>query len=92
MNVNVKLLNLGARKRKGENMTNRFKSIVADATANKEKFDNSMDHLKANLRQSVMSSEQGSFSASTKTGWLKGSLSYPWVLACTIVPALKELF
>lgn len=73
-------------------MTNRFMSIVAGAAENKEKFESSMNSLKADLKQSVESAGEVQFTSAPRTGWLKGSLSYPWVLICSIVPAIKELF
>lgn len=67
-------------------------NIVAEATANKEKFDNDLNNLKANLHQSIKDADKVFVEATPKTGWLKGSLSYPWVLICSIVPAIKEIF
>lgn len=74
-------------------MNNRFKNIIDSANVNKEKFDVSMESLKGSLKQSV-EAPNISFvaSATPKTGWLRGSLSYPWVLICTIAPAIKEIF
>ncbi|PWJ69023.1 MULTISPECIES: hypothetical protein [unclassified Fibrobacter] len=69
-----------------------FMNMVAEAAANKEKFDSDLNSLKVSLSQSVNSSEEVFVAPSPKTGWLKGSLSYPWVLICSIVPAIKEVF
>ncbi len=73
-------------------MNQRFMSLVASAAANKEQFDNSMEDLKVSLQESVESPISVASPAAPKTGWLKGSLSYPWVLVCSIAPAIKEIF
>lgn len=74
-------------------MSNRFMNIIDSANLNKEKFDSSMESLKGSLQQSVETTSNVFVSKSApKTGWLRGSLSYPWVLICTIAPSLKELF
>lgn len=73
-------------------MSNHFMSIIAGAAENKEKFDSSMAGLKAELKQSIENASAVQFTSAPRTGWLKGSLSYPWVLICSIVPAIKELF
>ena len=69
-----------------------FMNMVAEAAAKKEKFDKDLNSLKASLDQSVNSSEELFVNTAPKTGWLKGSFSYPWVLVCSIVPAIKGLF
>ncbi|SHL35388.1 hypothetical protein [Fibrobacter sp. UWEL] len=71
---------------------NHFMNIVAEATANKEKFDSDLNSLKASLSQSIKGDNDVIVKAAPKTGWLKGSLSYPWVLICSIAPAIKEIF
>lgn len=71
---------------------NHFMNMVAEASANKEKFDNDLNTLKASLSQSIKDVDKVFVEAAPKTGWLKGSLSYPWVLICSIVPAIKEIF
>ncbi len=74
-------------------MSNRFMNIIDSANLNKEKFDSSMESLKGSLQDSVEASSSVLVSdVAPKTGWLKGSLSYPWVLICTIAPSLKEIF
>lgn len=67
--------------------------MINSASANKQEFDTSIDSVRESLND--MLSTQNVHSAasnSAKTGWLKGSLSYPWVLICSLVPSLKELF
>lgn len=71
---------------------NHFMNMVAEATANKEKFDHDLNSLKASLARSVNSHESIAAKNIQRTGWLKGSLSYPWVLICSIAPAIKEIF
>ncbi len=79
-------------------MTTRFMNIIDSANSSKEQFESSMESLKDSLQHSVKaaevkpSAEFVSAKAPTSTGWLRGSLSYPWVLICTIAPAIKELF
>lgn len=74
-------------------MTTRFMNIIDSANCSKEQFESSMESLKDTLETSVKSSSPVYVSKSEpKTGWLRGSLSYPWVLICTIAPAIKEIF
>lgn len=74
-------------------MNTRFMSIIDSANLNKEKFDDSMESLKDTLENSVKASAPVYVNkAEPKTGWLRGSLSYPWVLICTIAPVIEELF
>lgn len=73
-------------------MSNHFMSIIAGASESKAKFDSSMTDLKADLKQSIENASEIQIAPAPKTGWLKGSLSYPWVLVCSIVPTLKEIF
>ncbi len=71
----------------------KFLNLVETANENKESFNSSMESLKGNLQESVKASGSVFVSApAPKTGWLKGSLSYPWVVVCSIVPSLKDLF
>lgn len=74
-------------------MTTRFMNIIDSANSSKEQFESSMESLKGSLQDSVKASS-GTFveAHAPKTGWLRGSLSYPWVLICTIAPAIKEIF
>ena len=79
-------------------MSNRFLNIIDSANLNKGKFDDSMESLKESLENYVSASrvapsvEYVSAKAPTSTGWLRGSLSYPWVLICTIATVIEELF
>lgn len=68
-------------------------NIIDSANSSKEEFENSMESLKGCLQDSVeASSVVFASKPAPKTGWLRGSLSYPWVLICTIAPAIKEIF
>lgn len=73
-------------------MINRFENYIESASAKKESFDRNMDSIKESLQSSVKQNGPIFTTQPAKTGWLKGSLSYPWVLVCSIVPAIKELF
>jgi len=73
-------------------MSQRFMSMIASATASKEQFDSSMENLKGSLQESIENPSIVASSAAPTTGWLKGSFSYPWVLVCSIAPAIKEIF
>lgn len=73
-------------------MNSRFKNFISSANENKATFDTSIEGVRNTLDAMMVStSTQAAPSAST-TGWLRGSLSYPWVLICSLVPSLKELF
>lgn len=73
-------------------MNSRFKNFISSANENKASFDTSIEGVRNTLDAMMVStSTQATPSAST-TGWLRGSLSYPWVLICSLVPSIKELF
>ena len=76
-------------------MTSNFMNIVAKASENKSRFDTSMLGLKDELEKSV-SRDASMVRAHVRhskgtTGWLPGALSYPWVVVCTIIPAVMEM-
>lgn len=73
-------------------MKTRFENIIATASANKKNFELDLEGIKESLQASVKKGAPVYTAQPAKTGWLKGSLSYPWVLVCSIVPAIKELF
>lgn len=73
-------------------MNYRFENYIESASASKKNFERDVEGIKASLQASIESSSSGFVPQPTKTGWLKGSLSYPWVLICSIAPALKEIF
>lgn len=72
-------------------MNNRFEKYIESASASKKMFDRELEGLKDSL-QATVKKPSVFVSQPAKTGWLKGSLSYPWVLICSIVPAIKEIF
>lgn len=73
-------------------MNEHFRNIIASANANKEQFDGSLEVIKDSLHASIANAAPEAVKAPATTGWLKGSLSYPWVLVCSIVPTLKDIF
>ena len=78
-------------------MSNKFLLFLDSAQESKREFDLSVTYLKDSLHESVATAQskvqQVSFNKSgmQTTGWLKGSLSYPWVIICTIIPAVMEM-
>lgn len=74
-------------------MNYRFKNMINSASANKQEFETSIDSVRESLNDMVNTQESPIVAPNpAKTGWLKGSLSYPWVFVCSLVPSLKELF
>lgn len=73
-------------------MNNRFENYIESASASKKSFERDLEGIKESLQASVENRAPVFTAQPAKTGWLKGSLSYPWVLVCSIVPAIKELF
>ena len=78
-------------------MSSKFLQIVDSAQESKREFDLSVVYLKDSLHESVTTAQsktqQITFSANKvqTTGWLRGSLSYPWVIICSIIPAVMEM-
>ena len=72
-------------------MNYRFEKYVNSASASKQAFDSSIEGVRSSLRRSL-NADISVVPSTAKTGWLKGSLSYPWVLVCSLVPSLKDLF
>lgn len=78
-------------------MSNRFLHIVESAKDNKQLFESSMMDLKDSLNESVRDAafpEAKLYSMKAPktetTGWLRGALSYPWVVVCIVVPAIMD--
>lgn len=67
-------------------------NIIETASASKANFDRSMEQVRSALQNSVDSNNTEAVENVAATGWLKGSLSYPWVLVASLIPSLKELF
>ena len=73
-------------------MNYRFKNYINTASASKQTFDASIDGVRDSLNEMLTQESTPATPAAAKTGWLKGSLSYTWVVVCSLVPSLKELF
>lgn len=73
-------------------MNYRFENYIESASASKKNFERGLEGIKASLQSSIQGKTSTFTVQPAKTGWLKGSLSYPWVLICSIAPALKEIF
>lgn len=81
-------------------MVNNFKHMIESASLRKQSFDYSVKNLKNDLEQDV---RMGTFVRNAKTsnelprvdlfrtGWLRGSLSYPWILVCIVIPAVLDM-
>ena len=78
-------------------MSIKFLQMIDSAQESKRQFDMSVVYLKDSLHESVKTAhsdmQQVSFDTNKvqTTGWLKGALSYPWVIVCTIIPAVMEM-
>ena len=78
-------------------MSIKFLQMIDSAQESKRDFDLSVVYLKDSLHQSIKTSHSNmqrvTFDADKvqTTGWLKGALSYPWVIVCTIIPAVMEM-
>ena len=78
-------------------MSTKFLRMIDIAQESKRDFDMSVDFLKDSLHESVVTAQskprQMQFVPQKveTTGWLKGALSYPWVVVCIIVPAIMEI-
>ena len=73
-------------------MNNRFRNFIDSANASKASFDDSIEGIRSTLDTMTAQSASVAVPTAAKTGWLRGSLSYPWVLVCSLVPSIKELF
>ena len=73
-------------------MNYRFKNFISSANENKATFDSSIEGVRSSLDAMMASTSTRATPSASTTGWLRGSLSYPWVLICSLVPSLKELF
>lgn len=79
-------------------MNNNFVNIVKEASSQKRLFDTSIEGVKVFLNQSIVRSDKGGESVRSmfvtskapSTGWLRGSLSYPWAIVCIIIPAVFD--
>lgn len=79
-------------------MKNNFTHIINAAASQKRSFDTSIESVKNLLDESIQNASRvpGSihkieFSQNElRTGWLRGSLSYPWVVVCFIIPSVID--
>ncbi|MBR5694593.1 MAG: hypothetical protein IKX42_13035 [Fibrobacter sp.] len=76
-------------------MTNRFEHYYESATASKKQFDASVCSVKEALQVSLNTSRARIYvhdnSKPVSTGWLRGSLSYPWAIVCIVIPAVLNM-
>lgn len=78
-------------------MKRNFMDIVSQATANKSRFDSSVEEIVDALDISVKAASRREWVAPTQrapiqtTGWLRGALSYPWVVVTAIIPAVLDV-
>ena len=73
-------------------MNYRFKNFIDSASVSKQAFDTSIEGVRSSLESMIASNNTPVVPSPAKTGWLKGSLSYPWVIVCSLVPSLKDFF
>lgn len=83
-------------------MKSSFKCYIDSAIAQKRLFDVSVDNVKDSLSKVIAESSSQCDTGMHltqkpepvySTGWLKGALSYPWVLVSVIIPSfLEEIF
>ena len=71
--------------------------IVSKASANKNKFDSSVEKIAGALDTSIKAASRKAWRSPMHrapvqtTGWLRGALSYPWVVVCVVLPVIFEL-
>ena len=73
-------------------MNYRFENFINSASANKQAFESSIKSVSSELESMVSTNSTPVVPSPAKTGWLRGSLSYPWVIVCSLVPSLKDMF
>lgn len=79
-------------------MKNNFTHIINAAASQKRSFDTSIESVKNILDESIQNSIQVQRNVHKvefaqkefRTGWLRGSLSYPWVIVCFIIPSVID--
>lgn len=84
-------------------MNEKFSNIVKSAAIQKQDFSHSVENLKDELDSlilnkkmdyDVMSSKELHkliLDSTSRTGWLRGSFSYPWMFFCIAIPAVIEM-
>lgn len=79
-------------------MKNNFTHIIKAAASQKRSFDTSIESVRNILDESIQTYsnipaniQKVEFSQKEfRTGWLRGSLSYPWVIVCFIIPSVID--
>ena len=84
-------------------MNEKFSNIVKSAAIQKQDFSHSVENLKDELDSlilnkkmdyDIMSSKELHkliLDSTSRTGWLRGSFSYPWMFFCIAIPAVIEM-
>ena len=77
-------------------MNSNFMNIVVKATENKDLFDSSVGNIKEYLDVCIKATRTAETEPKppsiNATGWLRGALSYPWILVCIVIPAILDMF
>lgn len=77
-------------------MNENLNKIIRAAHVNQSQFTESVEMVKSAIAETITKSTDSEiarkkdFYKVSSTGWLRGSLSYPWVVLCTIIPAILE--
>ncbi|WP_144063822.1 hypothetical protein [Fibrobacter sp. UWR2] len=77
-------------------MEHRFMDIVSKASANKSRFDSSVEEIASALDTSIRAASRKAWVGHARrvplqtTGWLRGALSYPWVIVTAVIPAILD--
>ncbi|MBO7414927.1 MAG: hypothetical protein J6U20_14940 [Fibrobacter sp.] len=77
-------------------MKHSFMDIVSKASANKSRFDSSVEEIAGALDISIKAASHKKWVTPAHraplqtTGWLRGALSYPWVVVTAIIPAVLD--
>ncbi|MBR4916558.1 MAG: hypothetical protein IKZ45_05710 [Fibrobacter sp.] len=78
-------------------MKHSFMDIVSKASANKSRFDSSVEEIAGALDISIKAASRKAWATPAHrapvqtTGWLRGALSYPWVVVTAIIPAFLDM-
>jgi hypothetical protein len=77
-------------------MKHSFMDIVSKASANKSRFDSSVEEIAGALDISIKAASHKKWVGHARrvplqtTGWLRGALSYPWVIVTAVIPAILD--
>lgn len=84
-------------------MNENFSNIVKSAAEQKSHFNKSVECLKSDLDSLILNKKQDAdfmsskdlqkliLESTSRTGWLRGSFSYPWMFFCIAVPAVIDM-